>query len=406
MSNLPRYFTIQTIKGSGLGDQLGTQFTRLYGLGKVLGAFYIYSPVSFYRSVKPGWYELSQSLFFQLRCFMFFLFGQSLFSSALNVVLLRMEKRLDKLQEKYEDTYLSSFLGLKYVSEGDISLITDALFCDIYIDELLERKSVKSMADLQSYVTSQLKDKPDRTILRFIWTGEMWSLIPQIDKLLKETGLQKETIQQKIFSEGFWKQHGDVTSDKINIVFHIRCGDSTTIRLGDRSLIVYDKFLYQSEKEMNEILQIDPDRISVLPEEYLKVFNQIIPLFDKNDITISVISDGYTLTYRHILRNLLKRKCSMRLSFSEKRMLWKKIRQKNRIFNQFENAHLIIGENRQKLEKSILALASADVVIWGCGGFACNTHYLFKKVNNQSIVINVKNFSEKELDQLKNRVNA
>ena len=137
MSNLPRYFTIQTIKGSGLGDQLGTQFTRLYGLGRALGANYIYSPVSFHRSVKSGWYELSQTFFFQIRCFLFFLFGQSLISSALNVVLLHIEKRLDKLQEKYEDTDLSSFLGLKYVSEGDISLITNALFCDIYIDELL-----------------------------------------------------------------------------------------------------------------------------------------------------------------------------------------------------------------------------------------------------------------------------
>ena len=157
---------------------------------------------------------------------------------------------------------------------------------------------------------------------------------------------------------------------------------------------------------MKEILQIDPNRISVLPEEYLKVFNQIIPFFDKNDIDIRVISDGYALTYRHILRNLLKRKCSVHLSFSEKRIFWKKIRQKNRIFNQFENAHLIIGESRQMLEKSILALANADVVIWGCGGFACNTHYLFKKINNQSIVINVKNFSEKELDQIKIKVNA
>lgn len=397
MTSQPRYFTIQTIKGSGLGDQLGTQFSRLYGLGKALGATYIYSPISFHRSVKPWWYELSQTILFWIRCFFLFVVGQNIISNALNVILLKIERLFDNLKDKQFDTDLTSFLGLKYLNENVLNLNENVSICDIYIDDLIRKGKLKSIDNLNDYVTVLLNDKPESTVLRFCWTGKMWDLIPEIDSLLSHTEFEKDTIQQTIFSEGFWKQHKTINSKKINVVFHIRCGDSTTVNIGKRSIIVYDKFLFQSEDEMKDILKIDPERSSVLPEEYLDVYNEIVCYYENEKIDLKVISDGYNLTYQHVVRNLLKRKCSLRLNLIEKNNLLRKIISKNQIFNQFKSAQLIIGESKLNLQNSILALADADVVVWGCGGFACNTHNLFKMNNKQSVVMNVRNFNLKNI---------
>jgi hypothetical protein len=400
-----RYFTIQTIKGSGLGDQLGTQFSRLYGLGKALGASYLYTPVSFHRSIKPRWYELSQSILFKLRYILFFSIGQNLFSSAVNGLFLQIEKRLDANLKKHVDNELSDFLGLKYISEGNKIELENPSFCDIYMDDFFESTQLFQFNDFLVYVTALMKDKMNSTILRFNWTGKMWALIPKIDQLLKEAGLDKDIILQNTFSSGFWKQHIQPFSDKTNIVFHIRCGDSTTVQLGKRELIVYDKFLYESVDEMIEIFKIDPDRISVLPEEYNQVYDQIVSKVGLEKITLTVISDGYELTYRNLLRNLLKRKCAIRLKSNEKKILAQKIKEFNLVFKIFTHAKLIIGESDQNLQDSIYTLANADVVIWGCGGFACNTHFLFKGIDKKSLVINVKDFSESKINlinELKN----
>lgn len=401
-----RFFTIQTIKGSGLGDQLGTQFSRLYGLGKAFGASYLYTPISFHRSIKPRWYELLQSILFKLRYILFFYIGQNLFSNSVNVIFLQFEKKMDASLKRYEDNDLGDFLGLKYINDGNNGELENPSFCDIYMDDFFESTLLFRFCDFQAYVNALMKDKMNSTILRFNWTGKMWALIPKIDQLLKEAGLDKDIILRNTFSSGFWKQHIQIFSDKTNIVFHIRCGDSTTVQLGKRELIVYDKFLYESVDEMIEIFKIDPDRISVLPEEYNQVYDQIVSKVGLEKISLSIISDGYELTYRNLLRNLLKRKCAIRLSGKEKKILAQKIKEFNVVFKNFTHAKLIIGESDQNLQDSIYALANADVVMWGCGGFACNTHYLFKGPDKKSLVMNVKDFSDSKINLIKELKNG
>jgi hypothetical protein len=310
------------------------------------------------------------------------------------------------LLENYEDKELNVFLGLKYISDEDPVLVENDSFCDIYIDDFLESTESTELSDFRQYIDSIIKERNDSPILRLVWTGKMWGLIPKIDQLLRKSGVNSDIKSMNIFSTGFWKQNIPMLSDKISIVFHIRCGDSTTVHLGEKALIVYDKFLYESENEMAGVLTIDPDRISVLPEEYLPVYNQIIENIGLENITLTVISDGYILTNRNILRNLLKRRCRIRLTNNERKILAHKMKELNRVFDHFHQARLIIGESKQNLQDSIYALANANVVIWGCGGFACNTHNLFKAVGEKSMVVNVNDFSDLDIDRINELING
>src|SRR5262250_664628 len=65
MPNL--YFTVKTLPTVGFGDQLGTQFSRLYALGSLLGLEYCYSPIIFPRSVEPVWLKTMKKCLFYIR---------------------------------------------------------------------------------------------------------------------------------------------------------------------------------------------------------------------------------------------------------------------------------------------------------------------------------------------------
>ncbi len=394
---MKNYFTIETISGSGLGDQLGTQFTRLYGLGKILGANYIYSPLSFSRSVKPSWYLRSEKVIFTIRYFLIFFIGQNYFANAVNVLLLKIEKKISKIQSHENDSSLNDFLGLKYLSDTVESFRNTV---DVDLEYFFENTKEVSVQNFKNYIESEVNILDDNTLMRLSWSAKMWELIPKIDKVLYELSLGKESTVNKIFSDGFNKVHPNTNNYRKNIVLHIRCGDSTKISLGNRSLIVYDKFMFQSESEMKHILSIDPDRVSVPFDKFLDAYREITELIDKNNCDIFVISDGYSLTYNNILRNLLKRRCDFILTTEEKRQLRNNIRMKNDDFKQFVRATKIIGESKENLFDSILALAKADVVVWGSGGFACNVHNLFKEERKKSEVVNVNDIDQNLLNQI------
>ncbi len=398
-----KYFTIQTISGSGLGDQLGTQFTRLYGLGKILGATYIYTPLVFNRSIKPVWYVLSEKIIFKIRYFLLFVFGQNIFTNALNVLLLRTEKIINSVQLRYNDFTLNDFLGISKLGE---TVISNKKIIDVGIDEFFDSSGDLSLSAYIRFIESKSQTHDESIVICLKWGANMWQLIPKIDKILNELLLRKEDLINTLFAEGFNHLHSEINREKANIVFHIRCGDSTKITLGNRSLIVYDKFLYQDESEMEQILSIDPDRVSIPPKEYLKIYDNIAKNWDLGKCNICIISDGYHLTYCNIMRNLLKRKCNVRLNKEEKKQLKLHIKEKNSVFDKFQKAELIIGESKQNLYKSILCLAGADLLIWGCGGFACNIHKLFSSTAKDSNIYKVSDLDVESLGKLKEKYNA
>lgn len=367
-------FTIKTISHSGLGDQLGTQFSRLYKLGRALGYDYVYSDVYYPRSLKPLWYELFQRLNVNIRRLLLWCFGQSVISNAVNLLLVKLEKYADKRLFTSKDD-LSSFFGIKSLGKK----CKDKHFYDVPLDEFLQNGN-DSLDELKKLISSE---NSNNYTIRLIWSDKvnMWQFIPQMDKMIQGVDVDFNKILRETFAKG--KKFDDKT---VHLVMHIRCGDSTTVKLNDLDLIVYDKFLYTSEDEMTHIFDIDKDRHSVLPETYLAAYKSL-PNSEKQNVTI--LSDGYDLTYRNIFRNLLKHKCTIRLSRENIKLLLKKYNSRNDIFKQFPNSKIVIGENEQNLRDSIMAIANADKLIWGCGGFACTMQRLFSQKPGCEIV-NVK----------------
>lgn len=406
MNTARQYFSIQTISGSGLGDQLGTQFSRLYALGKVLGADYVYSPVSFQRSVKPPYHTFFFRLFFRIRYCLYFFIGKNILSMGMNVLLMKIENYISRIADKYSEKELTEFLGLKHISDVTGDLPDGYIYSDPDIGTFFKENPNAVLSDYKAYIAEKVKSFPPDTIIQLKWTGEMWSLIPVIDKVISEAGYKLETLRNEIFSKAFRQQMHKVEDQRINIVFHIRCGDSTKITVNGQQLIVYDKFLFSSEDEMEHILKIDPDRISKSPEEYLPVYESLKQLFSTNKAQIFVLSDGYELTYQHLLRNLLKRRCPISLDATAKKELKVKIRNLNTAFDAFGDAKLIIGETKQNLKLSIQKLAEADIVIWGCGGFAGNTHQLFRNPEKKSLVIKLSEFDDSSISTIKEMKNA
>ena len=367
-------FTIKTISHSGLGDQLGTQFSRLYKLGCALGYDFVYSDVYYPRSLKPLWYELFQRLNVNIRRLLLWCFGQSVISNAVNLLLVKLERRADKHLFTSKDD-LSSFFGIKSLGEK----CKDNHLYDVPLDKFLQNGN-DNLTELKSLIEAE---NINHYTIRLIWSDKvnMWQFIPQMEKMIQGVGVDFNKILRESFAEGkeFNHKHG-------NLVMHIRCGDSTTVKLNDLDLIVYDKFLYTSEDEMKHVFDIDKDRHSVLPETYLSVYNSL-PDSEKQNVTI--LSDGYDLTYRNILRNLLKHKSTIRLSRENIKLLLKKYNSRNDIFKQFSNAKIVIGENERNLRDSIMAIANADKLIWGCGGFACTMQRLFSQ-KPECEIVNVK----------------
>jgi len=367
-------FTIKTLPHSGLGDQLGTQFARLYKLGYALGYDYVYSDIYYPRSLKPTWFENFQKINVNIRRWLLSWFGQCLFSNAVNLVLIKIEKRVDEhLFESKDD--LSSFFGVKQLGRNN----NEKTFYEVPLDKFLEVGN-DSLSDLKKLIE---EENANNYPIKLIWSDKvnMWQYIPQMDKMIQSVDIDFNKLLKESFAKG-----KSFDSNGKNLVIHIRCGDSTTVKLNGVNLIVYDKFLYTSEEEMKHIFDIDKDRHSVLPETYLAAY-KLLPESDKQNVT--VLSDGYDLTYRNIFRDLLKHKCTIRLSKDNIRLLLEKYKTRNDIFKQFTNAKIVIGENEQNLRDSIMAIANADKLIWGCGGFACTMLRLFSQKPDCKI-INVK----------------
>ena len=214
------------------------------------------------------------------------------------------------------------------------------------------------------------------------WDGEMWGVIPQIDRFLlneKVKGIGDRKLREAYNDKQEYQDGGTI--------IHIRCGDSTTVHLTDTDLIVYDKFLYTSENQMSDIFKIDPHRRSILPSEFLKKYS-IIKTPGKQ---VTVISDGFDITYRNIFRNLLKKKCPIKLSKLDLKSLLSQSKRRNDVFQEFADANLIIGESETLLKESIRRISNASRIVWGVGGFALTIHKLFGQ-NDDCEVYNINDF--------------
>lgn len=357
-----RFFTIKPIRSSGLGDQLGTQFMRLYKLGVACGLEYVYDDLYFPRSIKPNRYNRIQARHLNLRLALLNMSKgrKNRVASGINVLLMKVEALMDKhLMDRKDD--LADFLNIPAIAKRK----AEGSFVDINVEAFIKGHSDFRINAFREYLDKVCEGTD--SIPRLCWGPGMWAMIPRIDNALVGVNIPSPFVQ------AFQAKHGDEVQGN-KVVFHIRCGDSCTVHLpSGTDLIVYDKFLYSSEEQMNEIFAIDNHRKSILPEEYVEAFLKYNP----KDVT--VISDGFDLTYRNILRNLLKWKCPVVLSTKEIASLIAQAKKCNKVFEAFKGARLLVGENEDLLKESIITISNADTLVWGVGGFAINIMELFGK---------------------------
>jgi len=354
-------FSIKPIRSSGLGDQLGTQFLRLYRLGVACGMEYVYDEIYFPRCIKPRWYDRIQSLNLNIRLALLKCTKgrKSRLASGVNAILMKIESRMDrKLLQRKDD--LAEFLNIPTIAK----VKRNGSFVDIDIEQFISQNPNFSVKQLYEFISSHCPGAD--TIPRLCWGAGVWAMIPSIDKALDGIDIPSP------FAEAFAQKHCTGNDTAAKIVFHIRCGDSSTVFLpSGQKLIVYDKYLYTSEEQMAQIFAIDSHRKTILPDEYLKAFNSV----SANNVT--VISDGFDLTYRNILRNILKWRCPFTLTKEDSLSLIAQTKSRNDVFRKFKGARLLVGENEQLLKESILAISGAETLVWGVGGFAMSIKELF-----------------------------
>lgn len=367
-----QFFTIKPIRSSGLGDQLGTQFMRLYKLGVACGLEYVYDDLYFPRSVKPNWYDRIQARHLNLRLALLNISKgrKNRVVSGINVLLMKAEASMNKrLMSRKDD--LADFLNIpaiaKHKPKGNI--------IDINVESFIKVNPSFGINDFREFLDKVCQGTD--SIPRLCWDSGMWAMIPSIDNALVGVDIPSP------FAQAFSARHGDDVINKV--VFHIRCGDSCTVHLpSGTDLIVYDKFLFTSEEQMKDIFAIDSHRKTILPQEYIGAFHNYNP----KDVT--VISDGFDLTYQNIFRNLLKWKCPVTLSRKDIKSLIAQAKKRNKVFEVFKGAKMLIGESETLLKESIIAISNAETLIWGVGGFAMNVKGLFGKSHNY--VCNIKDY--------------
>src|SRR5579871_3496687 len=249
MQEHPVYFTVQTLNNSGIGDQLGTQFSRLYSLASSLGMQYLYSPLYTPRSITPAWMKKTKQFFFRVRCFIYFHTSNKNIFRLINKAMEKAERAIDSSVKSTKDESFAAFAGLKNDSLQRFQSANPGYVAqEIILSVLLDNGLVKNGEDLKNHINKLIRQAGNSAILfSFNWAENMHQHIDKIDTLLAEMDIKKEEIALPFFSENFWKDKGADTRPANKVVVHIRCGDSTIVDLGTKKLIVNAENVYADE---------------------------------------------------------------------------------------------------------------------------------------------------------------
>ncbi|MBW4431528.1 MAG: hypothetical protein KME28_07315 [Pelatocladus maniniholoensis HA4357-MV3] len=418
---MTKYFTVKTIHYSGLTDQLGTQFSRLYSLGCVCQYEYVYTPFSFPRSHgyigKERLIRKSEKLIFSTFPWIYQLwFTRKVMTKILNLLYKFLYANASSKSNK--DEVIANFLGF-YNFENQINddKFKDYKLITIDLHQILESSSITNILHLK-HIIEDMSSYP-YLIYEFVCTDKMHPFLDRIDFLLKKSELEIFEFSSHKLSENYWKARKEkqivsgfttVSDEKIHLVAHIRLGDSISIHLPQKTLYVNGDCVFNSDNEsdvksIEKIFNVDPNRRAVDIYQYKNFLVKTFEIWGRENIFCSIISDGYERTF-NVIRNYLKQG-KLKLSTTEMRQLQDLEKSLNDDFNDFIRDYSdtsIVSESLDNLLKSIHYLASAKVVIWGTGGFAFYTHKLFKKHDNFSMIFHVKDQSDeifKEMTNLK-----
>ena len=413
---MTKYFTVKSLEISGLTDQLATQFARLYSLGCLCQYEYIYTPFNFPRS---HGYTAQERLISKIEQFIFFTFTKIYDFRLIRVFINKIFSFLYKITTKFsrinKNEEILHFLGFyNFENKIDDNKFINIKTITVNLDEILENHDIKDIFDLKNIIDSLSLSYP--LIYEFVWTEKMYSFINKIDEILNKSAVNSIEFTNCKLSEKYWRQikQGfanltNINDQKINVVVHIRLGDSTPIHLGEKILYVNGPYLYTNLDSMDAIFNIDPNRKPITLQQYEIVLNRIFEIFGRENIFCTILSDGYERTFNVITNYLIKDNLKLSaLELLKLKYVQKTVNDDLKKFIQTYSDASIIGESFDNFLKSIHILASSEFVVWGTGGFAFYTHKLFKKYNQFSRLIHITNHTEEvfqEMNKLKQASN-
>lgn len=154
--------------------------------------------------------------------------------------------------------------------------------------------------------------------------------------------------------------------------------------------------------ESSDVLLVDPNRRPIEISDYKEIIGAILDRFGSERFSIILISDGFRRTFE-VIKNA-KRKASHFL----KDISWRDIADSARNacreldigLSESDGFMQIIGESDANLRLAIHALASADIVLWGTGGFAYFTHTLLRRPDSSAITLHVRDGKAAALEQI------
>jgi hypothetical protein len=298
------YFTVRTT-ASGISDQLANQLRTLYTVGIMCGYEYAHDPPSFQRSWHPKVYKLRSALNKAERL-LFLQCGRPRIPAYR--VIATVQHALSRLEGFsaalfHEDLAVARFLGFDRFDY----LITDKRFStytviDVPFDKILTSRAISDIQQLRAAIGDL---STSQSVIYAFSAGPIYPYLPRLRALLAASGGDAENFNFLGFPGRYWEArnrwpvHLPAPQDKINVVIHIRRGDSIAIDLGSRRICLHGGLM--TDELFEKILENDPGR-QVDIGEYKDTVNRMFSEFGPDNFACTLISDGYEQTYSLIIK--------------------------------------------------------------------------------------------------------
>lgn len=364
---MAKYFTIKTFSSVGVGDQLGTQFARLFLIGEAIGATYLHTPLEIQRSAESNFRRRIRSFFFFLKKILINFPVQHKSIALIAKSFNPAERIISRLDRTDINGRFLDFLGLNIPADTINDPITP------FLSEIIKKVSTK-----EELIASLKLQCSEHESIVLEWTPELYPYCYKLDDLFNSG----KTINfNQFLNKAFWKnKNKDAPIEEKLFVVHQRCGDSVTLLSDAGKVVIYgNEVTFDNEDTEQFDLNNDKNRVGRAVEMYVEVLQELQDLRGSGT-KIVFISDGYQ-TSKNILLNHYFSKFST-LNNSQKKAIKNLINKDlNHLLLNDKLEKLIdekmIGETYENLEKSILLLARAKVLMFGSGGFAYYMHSLF-----------------------------